>query len=308
LAVTGGELIGAVYSASEGFITGGTFSEEPYSGYLADHYVAELGDNGYYGIKVEEGYIFELEIIDGEYGDYTYDSEKTVGKLTYVRTLPAAEIWYPVFLPFDVPVEALGEGFDVARINDLHTNFSQEDGSIEKMWVEYIVRKSGTLPAGKPFLVRAKSSDNLEMSIVLEDVELYPASKNSTITVASAITEVTFEGVYESLDAPASTPSTRYMAVNAAGVWDEFDGYSLNPFRVKMTLNILDEEYYISSTASLSVGARVIGEENEDGTTVIYDVYDEAAEDMIFDLQGRRVLETEKGGIYIIGGKKVLVK
>jgi hypothetical protein len=308
LEVTGGELIGAVYSVSEGFITGGTFSEEPYSGYLADHYVAELGTDGRYNVDVEEGYIATLEIIDGEYGNYTYDSDKTVGELTYVRTLPAAGIWYSVFLPFDVPVEALGEDFDVARINDLHTNFNEEDGSIEKMWIEYIVKKSGTLPAGKPFLVRAKSSDNLDMVIELKDVTLYAANKKTSIIVSSVITKITFEGVYELLGAPASTSSTRYMAVNADGVWDEFDNYSLNPFRVMMTLEILEEEYYIKSEASLSVGARVIGEENEDGTTVIYDVYDEAAEDMIFDLQGRRVLETEKGGIYIKGGKKFIAQ
>ncbi len=261
----------------------------------------------YDALDFDPSYIAELEIIDGV--NYTNDSEKTVGKLTYVRTLPAAGIWYPVFLPFDVPVDALAANFDVARINDLHTNFSEEDGSIEKMWIEYIVRKSGTLPAGKPFLVRAKNSNVLEMSIELENVKLYPASKKSTITVASAITEVTFEGVYESLDAPLSTPSKRYMAVNADGVWDEFDGYSLNPFRVMMTLNILEEEYYIKSAASLSVGARVIGEENEDGTTVIYDVeVDRENDGAIYDLQGRRVLETEKGGIYIKGGKKFIAQ
>ncbi|MBO7239351.1 MAG: hypothetical protein J6V23_02580 [Bacteroidaceae bacterium] len=309
LAVTDGELIGAVYSANEGFITGGTFSEEPYSGYLADHYVAELGTDGRYNVDVEEGYIFELEIIDGEYGDYINDGDKTVGKLTYVRTLPAAGIWYPVFLPFDVPVASLAANFDVARINDLHTDFSEEDGSIKKMWIEYIVRKSGTLAAGKPFLVRAKSSEVLDMEIELENVTLYASSKKNSITVSSAITKVTFEGVYEATSGLVSTPSTRYMAVNANGVWDEFDGYALNPFRVMMTLEILDEEYYVASTASLSVGARVVGEENEDGTTTIYDVEaDREENDMIFDLQGRRVLETEKGGIYIKNGKKFIVK
>ena len=259
---------------------------------------------------VDPNYIAELTIDDAAGENYTNDTEKTVGKLTYKRTLPAAGIWYPVFLPFDVPVDALdAELFDVARINDLHTNFSEEDGSIEKMWVEYIVRKSGTLAAGKPFLVKAKSSDDLEMVIELENATLYPADKKSTITVSSVITEVTFEGVYESLDAPVSTPSTRYLAVNANGVWDEFDGYSLNPFRVMMTLKILEEEYYIGSTASLSVGVRVIGEENEDGTTTIYDVeVDRENDGAIYDLQGRRVLETEKGGMYIVNGKKVLVK
>ena len=52
----------------------------------------------------------------------------------------------------------------------------------------------------------------------------------------------------------------------------------------------------------------VRGEEMLDGTTVIYDVETEDCDvDVIYDLSGRRVLETEKG-VYIINGKKVLVK
>ena len=55
---------------------------------------------------------------------------------------------------------------------------------------------------------------------------------------------------------------------------------------------------------------RVVGEEGEDGTTQIYDVEVDAEQtfDGIFDLQGRRVLEPQKGGLYIINGKKVVVK
>ena len=63
----------------------------------------------------------------------------------------------------------------------------------------------------------------------------------------------------------------------------------------------------LSDEAAKSIKIRIVGEENEDGTTTIYDVNAEEAEEMIFDLSGRRVLETEKG-IYIKNGKKVYVK
>ena len=62
-----------------------------------------------------------------------------------------------------------------------------------------------------------------------------------------------------------------------------------------------------------SMRMRLAGEENEDGTNVIYDV--EADEELkgengkvkaIYDLQGRRVLEPKKGGLYIINNKKVI--
>jgi hypothetical protein len=62
-----------------------------------------------------------------------------------------------------------------------------------------------------------------------------------------------------------------------------------------------------------SIRMRLIGEESEDGTTAIYDV--EVDEELkgengkvkaIYDLQGRRVLEPKKGGLYIINNKKVI--
>ena len=45
---------------------------------------------------------------------------------------------------------------------------------------------------------------------------------------------------------------------------------------------------------------------NGEETTGINGVDAEQADDFIFDLHGRRVLETEKGGIYIKNGKKIL--
>ena len=52
---------------------------------------------------------------------------------------------------------------------------------------------------------------------------------------------------------------------------------------------------------------RVVGEESEEGTTVIYDVESgEQGVDYIYDLQGRRVVEPKKGGIYIINNQKVI--
>ena len=55
--------------------------------------------------------------------------------------------------------------------------------------------------------------------------------------------------------------------------------------------------------AELSAGVRI----TIDGTTAIEDVVEvQGAEDVIYDLYGRRVSEMLPGNIYIVGGKKVL--
>ena len=86
-------------------------------------------------------------------------------------------------------------------------------------------------------------------------------------------------------------------------------GSSLGAFRFYMVATMKDGSPYYADMAAKSIAVRVVGEENEDGTTTIYDVPEEVeTEDMIFDLHGRRVLETEKGGIYIKNGKKFIAQ
>ena len=47
---------------------------------------------------------------------------------------------------------------------------------------------------------------------------------------------------------------------------------------------------------------------NFDGTTAIEEVETEAAETVIYDLTGRRVNEITKAGVYVVNGRKVMVK
>ena len=64
-----------------------------------------------------------------------------------------------------------------------------------------------------------------------------------------------------------------------------------------------NKAYLNLDSAELSAGVRI----TIDGTTAIEDVVEvQGAEDVIYDLYGRRVSEMLPGNIYIVGGKKVL--
>jgi hypothetical protein len=62
--------------------------------------------------------------------------------------------------------------------------------------------------------------------------------------------------------------------------------------------------------AAQTIRMRLVGEESEDDTTLIYDLEaDEESENdttVIYDLQGRRVVEPKKGSLYIINNKKIV--
>ncbi len=52
LTVSGGEFLGDVYSATNGFITGGTFDAPVYEAYCAEGYIPTANGDGTYGVKV----------------------------------------------------------------------------------------------------------------------------------------------------------------------------------------------------------------------------------------------------------------
>jgi hypothetical protein len=329
LKVTGGELIGAVYSASEGFITGGTFSEEPYSGYIAEHYEAVLGDNGYYGIEAEEGYIPELEITYGE--PFENSSVKTVGKLTYNRTISTSNVgkWQPLYIPFPAPVSAFGEKVEIATPYDVNATDENGDGYADGLEAVYLlVNKGATLRANYPYMIKVNDEASCEISVVLEDVILSTSNEEdqNSLQCGTMFSDFIFAGSYNTLALDASLERTyetqrgQFQLTDneksgatilsmSSGTWYKNTTQDIAAHRVYIVMYNFAGASYISENAMKSIGVRIIGEENEDGTTVIYDVeVDRENDDAIYDLQGRRVLETEKGGIYIKGGKKFIAQ
>ena len=268
------------------------------------------------GLVINSSFVAELEIIDGEYGNYTNAQEITVDTLTYKRTGFPVNTWVSLYVPFEIPVSKLtGLGYDVAYPNDIHFKGAEDDGVVDEIWAEYIKINAGVLKANFPYMIRANNQEATTMELVLEETTLYSTDTEQTvIECSSAFYKFNFAGTYEAVnrtDIGYEEDVTSCFAVANSGNWAEFtkDTHTLNPFRVYMTMTAkAGAPYIIPYEVMKSIGARVVGEENEDGTTVIYDVNAENGEDVIYDLNGRRVLETEKGGLYIINGKKVLVK
>lgn len=301
-------------------ITSGTFTTPILPEWCAEYYYPVQNADGTYG--VEKRYVAEMTINDdlyrqGIYNKFENEKEQTVGTLTYERTLNANNIWLPLFVPFEIPVSYLNDrGYEVATFYDVH--FSILEGGVVDLTsvpdIHLIKINGGTLKANYPYVIRAKSDASLDLVITLEDVTLYSTAKSKLNVVESSTTTTRFEfaGTYvratgEQLTGDANVP---FYVITKKGEMAQFADPSsrLSPFRVYMTIWNKDGSHVIlNGNPAASIAMRVIGEENEDGTTSIYDVYENVdSNGMIFDLQGRRVLEPQKGGLYIIDGKKVI--
>ena len=301
------------------FVTGGTFGTLISENFLAWGYQL-TGNAAPYTVEWT-GRREALTIVDGE--EFVNENSLEVGTLTYVREFPEYDCkkWTSLYLPFELSVSELDPSkYDVAYINNIYSHDGDGDGIVDRMETEYIHIKSGTLYANTPYLIKAKTEDACSMELVLNNVELHTinADDQNVIECASSLVDFKIGGTYKSMDAddvldaydstlkPGATP---YAYHTLGGEWWSYEGMEIAPFSIYMHLAVKPgTPFKISPEALKSIGSRVVGEEI-DGTTIIYDVEAENnSEDMIFDLSGRRVLETVKGGIYIKNGKKFIAK
>ena len=260
-------------------------------------------NDGFYGVKWTN-YRQSMVFVDGEFTEYTHTQDMTVGELTYIRNIGPS--WNAIYLPFEIPMSMMAD-YDVTYINDIRQSDTDKDGEVDKLFVEqiYIVNPNATLKANYPYIIRPKTTAAQEFKITLNNgdkgVILYAAT-NTELTCSSILAEYKFTGNTRTLD--ASELAGKY-ALGFDGIW--YHSFSsMKPFRMYFEINERAGAP-VKLSSNLSISMRPYGEEQEDGTTLIYDVeYDNETVDYIYDVQGRRVLEPQKGGIYIINGKKVV--
>ena len=242
-----------------------------------------------------------LTLTDGE--EYENNIEQEVGTLTYTRTLPNM-LWNPLYVPFKIPYEDLQENYEVAYINAMHSYDNDDNGEIDDMVMEIVKIKAGTLKPNHPYLIKAKTTEAMEMSIVQENTTLYPA-EITTLDCSSVYTKFEITGTYQEMTSEDLNGS---LVISTDGAWKKLSSTSiLKPFRFYLTISSREgSPVEIADEAMSRVRIRVMGEDdNATGIDEVKTANDELKSE-IYDLSGRRVSAPAKGGVYIVNGKKVI--
>ena len=243
-----------------------------------------------------------IVIRDGLHTAFAIADDIDMASITYTRTLPNQE-WNSLYVPFEIEVnEELLQHYEVAYANNMHAYDTDEDGSIDELEMEVIKIKQGTLHANHPYFIRAKSEADQALTLTVENAVL-KATKSVSMTCQSFYTQFTLTGIYSAMDEDdfAAIEGTHY-AIALEGGWWKTEG--LNPFRVYMTITQRDGSPVKVSQEALS---RIRIAARGDGSTDIEDV--QLTDDnspLVYDLQGRRVMEPQKGGVYVVNGKKMV--
>ena len=292
----------------KGFITGGTFDKLIDETFLAMGYQL-TGDAAPYTVAYT-GKVTKLELVDGEFTEFVNEKEVTVDTLTYKRNV--LKTWVPIYVPFEIPVSMLAEKFYVARINDVRRTDNNNDGELDDFDMEIIFIHGGnadgsskTLKANYPYFIKSKSGQTETMEITLTDATLY-AAKENVFDCTTMTEKFEIKGNCRLMQANEFDPKNQYTVLTT-GEWGHTTS-ALKPFRFYMTKSSRYENEPAAPMNSMRITVR--GEEDENGATIIYDVVEDSlnnnGNDFIYDLQGRRVSEPKKGGIYIKNGKKIL--
>ena len=224
------------------------------------------------------------------------------GSINYIRDFKDTE-WQALYVPFEIPVtEEFLADFEVADLNNVHQYDRDDDGVTDETVIEAFKMTSGTLEANYPYLIRTKEAG--EKSITMTDAVLYATEENS-IDCSSVRDKFTFTGTYSSLSS-AELPQGEGYYTLIEGEWQPVtEAVSLGAFRFYLKV---DSRSGALAAEARSIRMRIIGENGyDDDTSIDNSEFIIQNSELIYDLQGRRV-ENPTKGIYIVNGKRVVIK
>lgn len=235
----------------------------------------------------------DLAIIDNTLLDI--QEEQTYPHITYTRIYNGK--WEPLLVPFAMKYEDWAEEYDVAEIFDFHQYDNDNDSIVDEMEMEVMVlRDSSAILPNRPYLIRAKSRG--EKTLTLVDATAV-ATNDSSFNYRFPDYTYIFSCFY---DMP--TIAQTYTVQDGELVYSE-EETSLPPQRWCMSFYANDLDITAPLPARISI---ITSEDYANGC--IAPASSPERDKTIYDLSGRKVANAKNlpRGIYIIGGRKVLVR
>lgn len=242
-----------------------------------------------------ENYSFKTIYVLNDKDEYKETSASQKPELHYFRNFDNT-CWQALYVPFAMTYEDWKDDFEVAKINKINTIDTNNDGVGDEMELTLVKVKEGGITANTPYFIRALSKGKKVIS--LDNATLCAAQENSIVLKHMNIT-CTFKGTYSEISGYDMYTNKYYTADLGYLYTAEDSSTPLSSMRWYMNLTT------DNSSNSVKFRFAIV---DSDGTG-IGDVQGNANDDTTYSIDGR-VVESEylKAGIYIKGGKKIIIR
>ena len=238
----------------------------------------------------------EMEVEEGV--AYTRTTDKPLSKVTYTRSFSSDRVgkYQAWFLPFDHTItEADQAKFDFFKINMIANAGEAEAPESDDVYIYLNTMAAGaTLKGNMPYVYRPKEAVT-NYTFVSENVALL--AKNDAALLQTSTTKATYDfyGTYANTTATTESP---FYYINIKGQVSYGTTVTVGPYRWILRATTKDGITYARQLTFV-----------EGETTALTSVADDkgTANSEVYDLQGRKVATPAKG-LYVVNGRKVLVK
>ena len=243
-------------------------------------------------------------LADGD--TYTRTLDMTVASATYKKSIAEERVglhqaW---LVPFDYTLTSDDmNAFSFYKINMIANAPNPETEASDDIWVFLKRMNEGeVLHANMPYVYRAKSAvDNYEFTT--NNAMLKAKAIDARITMMTAEETYTLYGTYEGTPATAEDPFY-YVNINGDLSLGNDGTVTVGAYRWIMRV-----ESKFGSTPAYARNVHFFdGEDSETTGISLTPNPSPRGEGSIYTLDGRRVAQPKKGGLYIVNGRKVVIK
>ena len=216
----------------------------------------------------------------------------TDATITLTRTLPANK-WATIVLPFNVTVkqakETFGDDVKLAQLTGI-TSENMQFSSVDMTTDE----NATAMNANEPYMIFVPTG--LSEAKTINGVTIVEGTPSKT-----TVSGIDFIGSYDALtNIPASDGRNTYYFVSDNKLWKTAASGTAD------TMQGTRAYFKVPETSAARLRGFVIDSNNTTGISSVATTSQRTEEDY-YDLQGRRV-KSPKRGLYIVNGKKMVVK
>lgn len=235
-----------------------------------------------------------ITITDGDYYSFNVPEELDgrLRNITYVRTFKNTNI-QPWFVPFAVDAK---DYKDKVTFYTILSDVNSSTGLPQYKAID-LDNDETTINANTPYFVSATNAE--EITFVANDAKITSTANPGSKTITGSGETFTLTGIYARKLYQAGDS---WYALNGGTFYKAGTGNYLTPFRVYLT-----QSSSTSASKPNSIGLFLNEDDDITGINSATQTVTDDGNDVIYNLQGQRVTNPSKG-IYIINGKKVIIK